>query len=409
MKEPYEIKLPRHPSVLWSRIRPRWPALIWIGAVILAWSLYTQGIEYAAIKGVVEKYEESVAPIETARLTEVSVKAGQPVVKGQVLARLDTTVIDAEISLEQAQHREASETISGFIHDILRANSQFNEAIASGETALATEQRNFTEAVAEFGVLSTELIRMKKLLADQIISESSLTPMKARAAALQEGVKLYPKTILVLETRLADARTERKTLLRRLGMSENEDYEKAIDEKLRKREEIHAEQLKLLQARQKTYTLYASRSGVVARVFQQKGDIVGPQTPVLAIVESRTTDIVAFLPEGRARECNTNMTVHVASPVDRKLFECKVVAIAPDIVWLPLRVSPTQNQGQGARGRRVTLRLIVPANLLPGETVDVFFAPSRDGFVERLRKLGKDKKKPPPEKKDKSRPEKRTS
>jgi multidrug resistance efflux pump len=376
--------------------------------VILAWSLYTQGIEYAAIKGVVEKREESVAPVETARLTEVAVKAGQPVVKGQILAQLDTTVIDAEMSLERAQHREASETISGFIHDILRANSQFNEAIASGEAALATEQRNLTEAAAELGVLSTELIRLQKLVDGRVISESALTPMKARAAALKEGVKLYPRTILALETRLADARTERKTLLRRLGMSENEDYEKAIDEKLRKREEIHGEQMKLLRARLETYTLHASRNGIVARVFRQKGDIVGPQTPVLAIVESGTTDIVAFLPEGRARECSTNMTVHVASPVDRKLFECKVVAIAPDIVWLPLRVSPTQNQGQGARGRRVTLRLVETANLLPGETVDVFFAPSRDGIGTRLNRMLKGKK-TPPAKKDKSKRGTRTS
>lgn len=409
MKEPYEIKLPRHPSVFWSRIRPRWPVLIWIGAIILAWNLYTQGIEYAAIKGVVEKHEESVAPVETGRLIEVAVQAGDQVTRGQVLARLDTTVIDAEISLQEALYREASETISGFIHDILRANSQFNEAIASGETALATEQRNYTEAAAELGVLREELIRLKKLLANQIVAESALTAIKARAAALEESVKLYPKTIASLRMRLSDARTERQSLLRWLGMSKDEDYEKAIREKLQKREQIHSEELKLLRARRESHTLHANRSGIVARVFQQKGDIVGPQTPVMAIVESGTADIVAFLPEGRARQCHTNMTVRVASPVDKKAFRCRVVAIAPDIVWLPLRVSPTQNQGQGARGRRVTLRLIEPANLLPGETVDVFFTPSPEGVVTRLKKLKKSEKKPGSAKQDDRARRRRTS
>ena len=363
-------RIPSHPVIWWSRLKHKWPLLIWLAAILAACHLYSAGIDLAPISGVVRKNEETVAPIEPGRLVEVNVSAGARVRKGQKLAQMDISVVAAEILIEQALVAEAEDTITGYMQNILRVDSEFRSAIAATQATLGDEKRNYEAAKAELTVIKKELSPLIMQAEARLIPRSTISLQLARMAALEKEVELYPKSIANLEERLVETQVELARLEHQLGGGAS----KAIDEKLKRRKDIHKQQLELLTRRAGRYTLRASRNGVVARVFQQVGDIVGPETPVLSIVGAKSSEVTAFVPEGRAHEStNINVTAYIKRRGVTQRFKATVVAVAPDIVWLPFRVSPSQNAGQGARGRRVTLK-VTDANctLIPGETVDVY-------------------------------------
>ncbi|OQW94855.1 MAG: hypothetical protein BWK77_08410, partial [Verrucomicrobia bacterium A1] len=53
-----------------------------------------------------------------------------------------------------------------------------------------------------------------------------------------------------------------------------------------------------------------------------------------------------------------------------KLTPARIRTISPDVAWLPTRASPVQNQP--IRGRRISVDLLEPIDLFPGEAVNIY-------------------------------------
>ena len=369
----------RRPS-RFQRTTAKWPFLVWLATIGFAVVLYMTGIEFAVVKGVIQKYEENVAPIEVSRVESVEVVAGDEVKKGQILVRMDATLIDAEMDVESALADESEESINAYQGNILQLDSRFSAAMAQAEATVANEQRLQAEAQAELKYIDAEVKRLDALIAIGGATRSAVGLLKARQAALQKAVELYPATIAALARHLADAKQEASDLREWMKLEPGESVSDAILQKKDARDAIHEKELALLKMRRREYDLVASRDGVVARVLQQSGDIVGPQVPVLSIVERRSDDVVAFIPEGMASSFKADAKATVMRPSEPKSkFKAVVSGMAPDIVWLPTRVSPLQGQ-QGMRGLRVTLKILESHNLMPGETVDIRFLDGKKPF-----------------------------
>ena len=67
-------KVLRNKHVLMSRIKTRWPFLIWIFAVFFALFTYFHGGQFGGITGTVFTQMENVAPQTTGRLNTLFVK-----------------------------------------------------------------------------------------------------------------------------------------------------------------------------------------------------------------------------------------------------------------------------------------------------------------------------------------------
>jgi HlyD family secretion protein len=377
----------RHSPV--GAILRSWPFLPWLAAVLFGLVLYSRSADYTGVKGVVEKSEETVAPTEDGRLHSVLVKVGDQVIKGQALAQLDDSLIDAEIAMQEALLTyETSDGMASYKDNIIGLLQQVNRSISEALATLAKERRSLAEAVAELEVLDRDLRRLDGLLKKGLVDATSMSSMRARQAALRSSVEMFPTTIKLYQEHIDESREQAKLLKSSLQVGNEADATALFDKQQEIRRKVHETQIDLLKARKQNHRLYASRDGTVARLLQQPGDIVGPQAPVMSIVNSNATHVVAFLPESRSNQCTVGMKAFVQRMGDRPI-EARVVAIAPDIVWLPLRVSAVRTQ-QGSRGRRIRLALDSSGEsavaLVPGETLEVLF-PELTSFIARRIKL----------------------
>jgi len=93
----------RSPPPWWKRLPNRWPFLIWVGAVVLAVFLFSRGGQMGGMTGSVRSSRQIIAPLEDSRIKAIHVELGQEVRKGDLLVEMDTTVLDAEMAVEQLQ------------------------------------------------------------------------------------------------------------------------------------------------------------------------------------------------------------------------------------------------------------------------------------------------------------------
>src|SRR5690606_19164184 len=99
--------IPAHSEVIWSRMKLRWPFLVWLAAVGAGLYLYQHSSQSYTLNGVMDIERYKIAPLETARLLSLTVQPGQAVMKGDILARMDPSLLDSELELERLQlHRQ---------------------------------------------------------------------------------------------------------------------------------------------------------------------------------------------------------------------------------------------------------------------------------------------------------------
>src|SRR5262245_11509480 len=95
-----------------ARLRSLAAFCVWSGAIALAWWLYHQGgAGPSAAVAVAQVKERRIAPTQLGRLITLNVREGQRVAGGQLIARLDTDILKREMSVAQAQMKEAASAV----------------------------------------------------------------------------------------------------------------------------------------------------------------------------------------------------------------------------------------------------------------------------------------------------------
>ena len=347
-----------------------WPVLVWAAVIVVVVLLYSRTVQFGEMMGVVETIEEPVAPLETARLKAVFVEVGQRVEKGDVLAQMDTSLIEAELAMRQAELIEARETITGYQQNILQMLRQFEAAVKDAEAALQTTLLNQQRDAALLEVLGSELKRREDLLAKRLVNEQDVSALRAQVAALEQTVQGYPALIAVQERRIADAIAQRENMQKWLRATEGEDPSKAIEQKMAARNETLRATVEMIERRRENYTLRANRDGVVSAILEQPGNVINAGTPIMTIVAEHPEHVIGFLPEVHLTELNAGERVLVWRQSGRSRRVPGVIeSISPDVQALPGRVSPIR--GQTLRGRRVIVKLEGEHDFIPGETVEI--------------------------------------
>ncbi len=345
-----------HPLVFWSRAKRFWPFLIWLAILFAGGYLYFEEMKMGAFLGVVESPREQAAPLETARLNEITVEPAQKVSKGKVLARFDTSLLDGELAMEWL---EIERRFSGLVHDV--------------EKELHQARRDYNRDRAELRALEEEIEKLENLLERRLISAEDLTNMRIRKRVLEDAVQTHPITLENLDNQLSLVKEKRDAAMRWLGetarLSALETYDwDSIQVALEVDIESHIERIGLLLQRRKEYTLTARQDGAVSQIYHQPGDVVSSGDPVLSLIVDGSYQILGFLTEARAHD------IHVGSEVyflrrggDGSMEKATIVALDPEIVHFPEHMSPLP--GRPVRGRRVIMRPDEDIVLLPGETV----------------------------------------
>ncbi len=343
MAGPNGFSLPRHPAVWWSRIKLRWPLLIWLAAAAAAVLLYRQGAGVATLRGMVETVYEEAAPVETARLAACYVEVGRRVEAGEALVRFDTTLIDAEIITKRLEIEE-----------------RFHSAAARIEADLRDAERRRREDSAELRSLAEELERMEELVRDRLLDSRDVARYRTRHRALAETVAGHEGEIEELKEELSRLRTRRdETAAGWLGTGgggSETDENNALGRLILRREQ---------------YTLRAENPGMVARLHAQPGTVIRAGTPTVTLVVDRPARIIGFAPEWFPRPIEPGQTLHVERAADGRTVRGVVRAVSPEMSTVTMEARIGLGAGRTIRGRRI---VVIPEDedgFLPGETVNL--------------------------------------
>jgi HlyD family secretion protein len=351
-------KIHRHPVVFWSRIKLYWPLLVWIGAIALAYLLYSFSGRFGRLDGVVRVVRDEIAPIETARVLSVNVVPGQRVDAGDVLIQMDTSVLDAQLSIEKLQMERQ------FTREVQR----LDETIRSLELRRAEDQ-------AELNVLNGELKRMEKLLKQNLVDAQSVYSLRARKNILQETVARYPEMIAATKTERAAAYQRQTTLIRFLsGVKQGEEPQ------------LEAKSLGLLQMRRDAFALRANRPGIVSRVMCEPYQVLSSGQEALTLIPDAPLQILGFLPESKAHEVKKGMSALISKKYSTITpVKATLIAIGPEVMALPGRISNIP--GRRLRGLRLIFKLNEDMPLLPGETVSIHImgTPANQKLIDFIR------------------------
>jgi len=359
-----------------SRFKGAWPFLVWLGAigVLIFFMLYRTAL--GTLSGIVDTVAEPVAALEAAKINSIEVVLGQRVAAGDVLASMDTAVVDAEIRQIEAEMREARNSIGNFERQTLSTIKTFEESINDAQAALADLKRQQERDKAMLAQLEKQQADYDELFAKKLIDATTAYSLRPSIAGLREEIAAYPAMIAVEQQRLAEAVEARRELYESLQLRDGETIRQALQRRAEDQQAIFHAQRETAMARRETYALRAGRAGVVSRIFHHAGHIVPAGEPILRLVTQESNLVIGFLPETYQASLAQNQPAYVWRQGRSGVhYDARVVAVAPEIDTFPQRLSPLRTEL--LRGRRVIFELLGDHNLVPGETVQIRLAGTR--------------------------------
>lgn len=354
----------------WKAGKNWWPLCVFAVISVLALFFYNKGGKYRVMSGIAERVTETVAPIESARIESVHVKVGDKVQAGDIIAQLDTSIIDAESAV--LKEKIIQSRLEAPLAQ-LTLERQFATTLENAQQALREAEMQFDLAKVEHGAVKEEVERLEPLLKQRLIDVATLAEQKAREKVLGEQLRLAPKHLASLRQDVDRATKQQVAAQQRL---------KSMKETIHATTEDNEEALKLLKVRREGYTLRAHQEGTVAEINRNAGDVVDTGVAIATILIDGPSRIVGFLPESNLSEIEIGTPAKVYPSVSIQqtgVIPARISQISPAVYSLPERVSPIR--GQVVRGRRITFTLDENHKLVPGETVSIeiqssFFTPS---------------------------------
>jgi multidrug resistance efflux pump len=318
--------------------------------------------------------EFRVAAAETGRLAELSVTSGQRVVRGQLLARLDTTVLEREIAVGEARLRQlsaepgASEAVmesDGYASE-RSFQADLDEATAQLETARAAQ----SQQAAEAGALRDEIARQRRLVRDGLTRSDRAEELEVRLRSLTETATTWPARIRTLTERQEAAVARLREWRSQHKASSAPVSRDARLQPLRDRVAEQREALRMLRARLAVASIVAPADGEVVSLLARAGDVANSGVPFVVLHGTGPRVLVAYVNE-RARLTAGAKAVARRRTPERDELPTTVQRVADAVVPVPARfwLFPTMPQW----GREVYLELPPTARLDAGEAVDVKF------------------------------------
>lgn len=152
---------------------------------------------FASGNGRLEAVEIDVATERSGKLETITVREGEMVEKRQVLARMDTDVLQAQLRESEAQRRRATVQIE-------TARSRVDQRQAEKRAAEA----RLAQRQAELNLAEKSLARVKNLSEREMTSEQSLDEAVARVEQARGAVEAARAEVAAAEAALGNARSD---------------------------------------------------------------------------------------------------------------------------------------------------------------------------------------------------------
>jgi len=187
--------------------RARWIRTAWVGAIIaimaivvlLAWQ-YLKGLRgkvIASANGRIEATEVNIAAKYAGRIAAIFVDEGDYVIAGQVLAKMDTDVLQAQLREAKAKVQEAQSTIASK-----------RSKLAENESKKAAAQATVLQRQAELWAAKKRADRTAVLAGRSAVSQQEADDDKARVETYDAAISAAKAQVAAAEAAIVSARSE---------------------------------------------------------------------------------------------------------------------------------------------------------------------------------------------------------
>ena len=306
------------------------------------------------VSGRIEGDDAVVASKTSGRIREITVREGDEVKAGQVIAVLDDEQLRAKeeqagsaVRQAEARVRWAQQQISVLEAELEQTRLGTDQAkldaegkVRQAEAQVAQAEAQLAQAESEYGKAHADEERYTALAASGDIPEQKGSHARSAAEALGAAVRASRKQVDVTRAALTSARatlanpairsTEGARIRRQIAQAQS-DIAAAQAEMGGARA-----QLSEAQANRRDLQIVAPMDGTVATRSAEPGEVVAPGTPVLTLVNLSTVYLRGFVPEGEIGRVRAGQRAEVFldSAPDQPI-EAVVSRIDPEASFTP--------------------------------------------------------------------------
>ena len=310
--------------------------------------------EIISVSGRIEGDDASVAAKTSGRIREITVREGDQVKAGQVIATLDDEQVKARVEQAQSNVAQAEARLSRARHEVAVLQAQLEQSRLGVNQARVDAEGRVSQAQAQVAAAEASLARAeadyKQARADAerftTLAEQGDAPARegeqARAAA--EAHKA------VVQAARKQVEAARGALLAAKANYDNPAIRAAqvaaVEQQIRQAQaDIQSAEAEASRARAQLQEAVANRGdlqiiapfdGTVATRSAEPGEVVSPGTPIMTIVNLSNVYLRAFIPEGEIGRVRAGQSARVYLDSNPKQpLEAVVARIDPQASFTP--------------------------------------------------------------------------
>lgn len=364
-----------------SRLLRHRTLLVWLAALSAALVLYARRESGIYVVGYAAEIRYELTATSAGRLDDLYVSRNQEVTRGQLVASLNPEALLLELQEARLELRRIAGEL-GRETELLSSDAsgerlarqtdlrRFARDVESAHVDFLEKLADLAEDRIELQGLELALERTRRLHAEELTSGEQFDVDRIACEALRAGVAERSDLVEILARRYANALARRDTLLDSQAARPPElaallePLEFAVDV-----QEVRIEKVNMALAGMQ---VRSPADGVVADVLRNPGEWVDAGQTIVSIVEQRSREVVAFLPEERCLDVTPGDEVQVRRIARRgRRLQVRVASLDAGLRLLPDRFQ-TAN-GPSLWGRAVCIPLPDDLAVKPGESFEVLF------------------------------------
>jgi len=386
---PFRIPLWRR---VWRNFMRLPPLLVWGAALAVALLLYLKQERGIRVVAFASEISYTVAPEVTGRLKRLDVNLNQDVVRGQIVAILD----DDELLLDL---NEARMELNRLKLELGREEALWEINAAGQETDQQTNLRRFamdsenahidflksTADLAEDRIrlqgLELVLDRSASLQETELVPVASLDEDRIAYQALREKISREEPLVKEMQNHYQEARARYSTFVSEhlAAIPDSEQILKPLEYAV-KVQEVRIEKVNLAIVKR---VLRSPADGKVIEILRRPGEIVAMGQPVVTIIEPKSGEVVAYLPEERILDVKAGQPVKVRRKADpSQEYLSTVASIGTGVQQLPARIDPAAVVPRW--GLAVHIPLSESLEAKPGESFEIIFKRADNGWYKKV-------------------------
>ncbi|MFZ0523615.1 MAG: efflux RND transporter periplasmic adaptor subunit [Candidatus Acidiferrales bacterium] len=225
--------------------------------------------------GVVDGNEVIVSPQITGRIVNLAVDEGTAVKKGQLIAELDSTELEASLAATKANVSSLEAQVNEANHNYTWTNGQTDASVTEARARVTSSNAQLAPARAQLWRDQQDLKRMQELFAKGEVSAQDRDHAEAAVRISQANVEALEEAVRAESAAVDVAQANRKQVDARKS---------AINTTLAQLEQARASEAEM--AAQLAYTkIYSPTDGIVSVRVAKQGEVVAQGSPIVVVVD----------------------------------------------------------------------------------------------------------------------------